>query len=84
MSEEAAQRLFLVQQGCGPGMGRAGAVDREGGTRDVGTLLSRGERELGRVGHTFRAFCNSVMAVLGLAFVANLQLGGVTLWGGRS
>lgn len=56
MSEEAAQRLFVVQQGCGPGRGRAGAVDREGGTRDVGTLLPRGGRELGRVGAHIQGF----------------------------
>lgn len=35
-------------------------------------------------GHTRRAFCNSVMAILGPGFVAGLQSGGVTLWGGRS
>ena len=56
MSEESAQGLLVVQHGCGPWKGRTGAVDREGRTGEVGTLLPRGGRELGQVGAHFQGF----------------------------
>lgn len=73
----------MVQQGRGPR--KEGWSCRQGkGNREVGTSLCRGGRELGQLGaHTCRAFCNSVMAVLGPGFVAGLQSGGLTLWGGE-
>lgn len=76
MSEEPAQGL--VQQD----VARKGRAERQTGrgNREVGTSLCR-EEGAGTIGGTCRG--EPVMAALGPGFVAGLQSGGLTLWGGE-
>ena len=56
MSEESAQGLLVVQQGCGPWKGRTGAVDREGRTGEVGDFAAQGREGAGASGGTLSGF----------------------------